>query len=89
MGERGKWGMGTEEGTCWAEHWVLCISQFDNKLYFKKLSLMNILLQVRTRNTLYLNQTKAQATEGYSTAILSTSVDNIQHSTGCTECAPK
>ena len=23
VGERGKWVMGTEEGTCWDEHWVL------------------------------------------------------------------
>ena len=22
-GERGKWEMGIEEGTCWDEHWVL------------------------------------------------------------------
>ena len=29
----GEWVMGTEEGTCWDEHWVLYISQFDNKLY--------------------------------------------------------
>ena len=21
-----KWGMGIEEGTCWAEHWVLHVS---------------------------------------------------------------
>ena len=26
MGERGKWVMGTEEGTCWDEHWVLYVS---------------------------------------------------------------
>ena len=32
-GERGKWVMGTEEGTCWDEHWVLYGSQFDNKSY--------------------------------------------------------
>ena len=35
-GERGKWVTGIEEGTCWDEHWVLYINQFDNKLYFKK-----------------------------------------------------
>ena len=23
--ERGKWVMGTEEGTCWDEHWVLYV----------------------------------------------------------------
>ena len=26
MGERGKWVMGIEEGTCWAEDWVLYVS---------------------------------------------------------------
>ena len=31
-GER-KWVMGIEEGSCWDEHWVLYVSQFDNKLY--------------------------------------------------------
>ena len=30
--ERGKWVMGIEEGTCWVEHWVLYVSQFDNKV---------------------------------------------------------
>ena len=35
-GERGKWVMGIEEGTCWDEHWVLYVSQFDNKLYLKQ-----------------------------------------------------
>ena len=28
----GKWVMGMEEDTCWDEHWVLYVSQFDNKL---------------------------------------------------------
>ena len=32
-GERGKWVMHIEEGTCWDEHWVLFVSQFDDKLY--------------------------------------------------------
>ena len=32
-GGEGKWVMGTEVGTCWDEHWVLHVSQFDNKLY--------------------------------------------------------
>ena len=32
VGEKGKWVMGVEEGT-WDEHWVLYVSQFDNKLY--------------------------------------------------------
>ena len=26
VGEREKWVMGTEEGTCWDEHWVLYVS---------------------------------------------------------------
>ena len=26
VGERGKWVMGIEEGTCWDEHWVLHVS---------------------------------------------------------------
>ena len=36
MGERGKWVVGIEEGTCWDEHWVLYGNQFVNKLYLKK-----------------------------------------------------
>ena len=32
---QGKWVMGIEEGHCWDEHWVLYVSQFDNKLYLK------------------------------------------------------
>ena len=28
--------MGIEEGTCWDEHWMLYVSQSDNKLYLKK-----------------------------------------------------
>ena len=28
--------MGTEEGTCWDEHWVLYVSQSDSKLYTLK-----------------------------------------------------
>ena len=27
---------GIEEGTCWDEHWMLYVSQFDNKLYSYK-----------------------------------------------------
>ena len=34
--ERGVWVMGTEEGTCWDEHWVLYGNQFDNKLHILK-----------------------------------------------------
>ena len=36
MGERGKWVMGMEEGTCWDEHRVLYGNQFDNKFHKKK-----------------------------------------------------
>ena len=36
MGERGKWVMGVEEGTCWDEHWVLDGNQFDNKFHMLK-----------------------------------------------------
>ena len=36
MGERGKWGMGIEEGTCWDEHWALYGNQCVNKLCLKK-----------------------------------------------------
>ena len=36
MGERGKWVMGMEEGTCWDEHWVLCGNEFDKKFHIKK-----------------------------------------------------
>ena len=32
----GEWVMGTEDGTCWDEHWVLYVGQFDNKLYSLK-----------------------------------------------------
>ena len=35
VGERGKWVMGMEEGTCWDEHWLLHGNQFDNKLHTK------------------------------------------------------
>ena len=35
-GGEGKWVMGIEESTCWDEHWVLHVSQFDNKLHFFK-----------------------------------------------------
>ena len=34
-GERGKWVMGIEEGTCWDEHWVLYVNQFDNTFHIK------------------------------------------------------
>ena len=34
-GERGKWVMGIEEGTCWEEHWVLYGDQFDNFIFKK------------------------------------------------------
>ena len=34
MGERGKWVMGIEEGTCWEEHWLLYGNQFDDEIYF-------------------------------------------------------
>ena len=30
-GERGKWVMGIEEGTCWDEHWVLYVSDESQK----------------------------------------------------------
>ena len=30
--------MGTENGTCWDEHWVLYGNQFDNKFHIKKKS---------------------------------------------------
>ena len=42
--EEGKWVMGTEEGTCWDEHWVLYGNQFDNKLYLKKKFSLHITL---------------------------------------------
>ena len=32
-GGEGKWMMDIEEGTCWDEHWVLYVSQFDDKLH--------------------------------------------------------
>lgn len=28
--------MGTEEGTCWDEHWLLYGNRFDDKLFEKK-----------------------------------------------------
>ena len=37
VGERRKSAGGIEEGTCWDEHGVLDVSQFDNKLYYKKI----------------------------------------------------
>ena len=36
VGERGKWVMGIEEGTCWDEYWVLYGNQFVNKFHIKK-----------------------------------------------------
>ena len=33
VGERGKWVMGSEKGTCWDEQRVLYGNQFDNELY--------------------------------------------------------
>ena len=33
VGDRGKWVMGIEEGTCWDEHWVLYRNQSDNKFH--------------------------------------------------------
>ena len=36
MGGRGNWVMGSEDGTCWDEHWVLCGNQFDNKFHILK-----------------------------------------------------
>ena len=36
-GREGKWVMDIEEGTCWDEHWVLYVSQFDkNTIFIKK-----------------------------------------------------
>ena len=35
VGGRGKWVMGTEEGTRWGEHRVLYGNQFDNKFHIK------------------------------------------------------
>ena len=31
--------MGTEEGTCGDEHWVLYGNQFDNKFHLKKVNI--------------------------------------------------
>ena len=36
VGQRGKWVMGIEEGTCWDERWESYGSQSDNKLCLKK-----------------------------------------------------
>ena len=49
--------MGTEEGTCWDEHWVLYGNQFDNKFHikikrFKKLQKKNGLI-CKSINVLY------------------------------------
>ena len=30
---------GTEEGTCWDEHWMLYGNEFDNKFHIKKTKL--------------------------------------------------
>ena len=42
VGERVKWVMGIEEGTCWDEHWVLYGNQFDNKFHILKKILLHL-----------------------------------------------
>ena len=36
VGARGGWVMGTEEGTCWDEHWVLLETNLTMNCIFKK-----------------------------------------------------
>ena len=47
VGERGKWVMGMEKGTCWDVHWVLYVSQFDNDIHNKKINFKGILHSVK------------------------------------------
>ena len=53
MGERGKWGMGIEEGTCWDEHWVSYVSDESRESTPKTKSTLDMLYVSQLGNKLY------------------------------------
>ena len=53
VGERGKWVMGIEEGTCWDEHWVLYVGDESQESTPK------------TKSTLYIHCMLANLTINY------------------------
>ena len=53
MGERGKWVMGIEEGTCWDEHWVLYVSDKPWESTPKTKSILYTLYVSQFDNKLY------------------------------------
>ena len=50
MEERGKQVLGIEEGTCWDEHWVLYVSQFDNTFVLFQATKFVVIHDVAIRN---------------------------------------
>ena len=53
VGERGKWVMGSEEGTCWDEHWVLYVSDEPWESTPKTKSVLYTLYVSQFENKLY------------------------------------
>ena len=47
--------MGIERGTGWDEHWVLYVSQFDNKLYFKKIKSYKEIKPLKKKRKKYIS----------------------------------
>ena len=54
--EWGKWVMGIEEGTCWDEHWVLCVSEEPRESTPKTKSTLYTLYVSQFDNKLYLKK---------------------------------
>ena len=52
-GKGGKWMMGTEEGTCWDEHWVLYVSNKSWESTLKTKSTLYTLYVSQLDNKLY------------------------------------
>ena len=53
VGERGKWVMGIEEGTCWDEYWVLYVSDEPQEPTPKTKSTLYTLYVSQFDNKLY------------------------------------
>ena len=51
--EGGKWVMGTEEGTCWDEHWVVYVSDESQESTPKTKSILYTLYVSELDNKLY------------------------------------
>ena len=60
MGERGKWVMGTEEGTCWDEHWVFYVNNESWESTPKTKSILYTLYVSQLDNKLYLKKNKVK-----------------------------